>query len=121
MIPDWLNLNVAAAIALLSGAAAAYRAHVHGRRDIDALAQRVQALEQSTAAADLVESLRTECKRELDGEIAVVSTKLDALKAVDGGLQADMRDVKKTLSELWATASRIDKNLAALAAKLESR
>ena len=118
-VPDWFNINIAGLIAAITAAGAALKAHVSARHTIAALAERIERIEKD--AADREERIRAECETKLKSEVAVLQTKLAAHENVDSGLLEDVREVKKTLSDLWSTTSRIDKNLSAAVARLESQ
>ena len=116
-MPEWVNLPVAGFVAAVMAGAAALKAHLGARHTISTLIERIDRMEK--AAADSEKRVREECENKLKSEVAILQTKLAAHESVDSGLLEDMREVKRTLSEMWATISRIDKNLSAAVARLE--
>ena len=118
-MPDWFDLNIAGLIAGVTAAVAALKAHLSARHTISALTERIERVEKD--AADREERLRAECDAKLKSEVAILQTKLAAHENVDSGLLEDMREVKKTLSDVWSTISRIDKNLSAAVARMEKQ
>ena len=118
-VPEWFNLPVAGFVAAITAAGAALKAHISARHTISTLIERVERIEKDAAARE--ERIRADSDTKLKSEVAILQTKLQAHENVDSGLLEDVREVKKTLSEVWSTISRIDKNLSAVAAKLENQ
>ena len=117
LMPSWFNFNLAAAVAIISAVLAAYRAHLSARHDISDLTARVKSLED--AGAEREATLREEIRRELAGEVKVLSVKLESHAQEDSRMAADIGEIRATITNVWATLGRVDKSLSAVLAKLE--
>ena len=115
-MPEWLStLDAAILLALASAALAAYRWHIHTKRDIADLRKQIEANEADDAARD--DRLKQEFQTALAHERQLTDASLENHAKEDHRMADDIKQIKGTISDIWSTCSRIDKAVAALAAK----
>ena len=87
------------------------------RADIDSLRTQIAENVRDDEARD--EALRREFRREMAAEKTLIMSRLDAHEKEDSRMATDIREMKSTLNDMWATISRMDKCIAAIKVKVD--
>ena len=119
-MPEWLSyVDAATLLAVSVGGLGLHRWYVNTGNKLQSLQKQIDDNEESDASRD--KRLEEKFAVRLEAEKALIMQKFEAHEKADSHLAQDVADIKATQKDMWQTIARMDKNVATIAAKLDSK